>query len=328
VTRLNQTLTGSSTGADSTADATSLKATSTTTKSQAKDDLNVRQYDKNLNDSDDSSDEEVLIRTGNVPMKWYELYDHQGYDVKGQKVGKPEGEGQDELDKFIERQGDKHWWMKIRDTLNNKNVKLSKADMELIQRVRSGKYADADIDPYDTYIEFEHKEMIHPMQSGNEPKRRFQPSKWERLKVNKLVQALKKGWLKTLAEKEKEREESQKEKVWDIWQDDSVVTWRPRKMPKAIAAPKRDLPLNVESYNPPEEYLLDDKEKEEFEKLDREDRPLNFLPQKFEALRKVPLYQDLIREHFERCLDLYLCPRVLKKKVNVSDPQQLIPELP
>ena len=38
--------------------------------------LPVRQYDKNLGDSDDSSDEEVLIRTGNVPRKWYELYDH------------------------------------------------------------------------------------------------------------------------------------------------------------------------------------------------------------------------------------------------------------
>jgi ribosome biogenesis protein ERB1 len=99
-------------------------------------------------------------------------------------------------------------------------------------------------------------------------------------------------------------------------------------MPKAIAAPKRDLPVNAESYNPPEEYLLDEKEREEYEKLEKEDRPMNYLPQKFEALRKVPLYQDLIREHFERCLDLYLCPRVLKKKVNVSDPQTLIPELP
>lgn len=128
--------------------------------------------------------------------------------------------------------------------------------------------------------------------------------------------------MKTLAEKEREREEQEKEheKVWDIWEDDSVVTWRPRKMPKAIAAPKRDLPIHAESYNPPEEYLLDDKEKEEFEKLDDEDKPYNFLPQKFEALRKVPLYQDLIREHFERCLDLYLCPRVMKKKVNVTDP--------
>jgi hypothetical protein len=43
----------------------------------------MRQYDKNLIDSDDSSDEEVLLRTGNVPRHWYDLYDHQGYDVKG-----------------------------------------------------------------------------------------------------------------------------------------------------------------------------------------------------------------------------------------------------
>lgn len=49
-------------------------------------------------------------------------------------------------------------------------------------------------------------------------------------------------------------------------------------MPKAIAAPKRDLPLHVESYNPPEEYLLDDEEKEKFDKLEKEDRPYNFLP--------------------------------------------------
>ncbi len=28
---------------------------------------NLERYDKNLGDSDDSSDEEVLLRTGNVP---------------------------------------------------------------------------------------------------------------------------------------------------------------------------------------------------------------------------------------------------------------------
>lgn len=99
-------------------------------------------------------------------------------------------------------------------------------------------------------------------------------------------------------------------------------------MPRAIAAPKRELPMHAESYNPPEEYLLDEKEKEEFLKMDETQRPYDFIPTKVEALRKVPLYQDLIREHFERCLDLYLCPRVLKKKVNVTDPSQLIPELP
>lgn len=45
-------------------------------------------------------------------------------------------------------------------------------------------------------------------------------------------------------------------------------------------------------------------------------------------MRKVPLYENLIREHFERCLDLYLCPRLLRKKVNVTDASKLIPELP
>lgn len=81
--------------------------------------------------------------------------------------------------------------------------------MDLIQRVRSGQFADADIDPFDFQLEFDNeKEFIHPLNNQHyEPKRRFQPSKWERLKVSKFVQALKKGWMKTLEEKAREREE-------------------------------------------------------------------------------------------------------------------------
>lgn len=76
--------------------------------------------------------------------------------------------------------------------------------------------------------------------------------------------------MRTLAEKaiDEQKRREDMDKIWDIWEDESVVTWKPRKMPKAIAAPKRDLPGHVESYNPPEEYLLDDKEKEEFEKME------------------------------------------------------------
>jgi hypothetical protein len=40
-------------------------------------------YDINLRDSDDSSDEENLLRTGDVPREWYDLYDHKGYGVDG-----------------------------------------------------------------------------------------------------------------------------------------------------------------------------------------------------------------------------------------------------
>ena len=196
--------------------------------------------------------------------------------------------------------------------------------------MRQGKWADKTIDPYDTYFEVNTPGMIHPFNAATTPKRSFIPSKWERLKVQKYVQALKKGWMKTFAEKKLEEEEKEREaeKAWDIWEDDSIVTWKPRKMPKAITAPKRALPLHSESYNPPEEYLFDDEEKEAWEKADDEDRVLNYVPQKIQALRKVPLYQELIREHFERCLDLYLCPRLLRKKVNVTDPTKLIPEMP
>ena len=72
--------------------------------------------------------------------------------------------------------------------------------------------------------------------------------------------------MKTLAEKKRdeELEHEEADKAWDIWQDDSIVTWKPRKMPKPITAPKRDLPSHAESFNPPEEYLFDENEKKEW----------------------------------------------------------------
>ena len=70
--------------------------------------------------------------------------------------------------------------------------------------------------------------------------------------------------MKTLEQKEQERTDmlrKQDEHLWDIWEDDTIVAWKPRRMPKAIVAPKRDLPLHAESVNPPEEYLFDENEK-------------------------------------------------------------------
>ena len=109
---------------------------------------------------------------------------------------------QDELEKFIERQGNKDWWKKIHDFANNKDVTLTKADLEMLQRMRKGHFADADIDPFEVFefSEDHQKEIFqHPFGDFQEPKRRFVPSKWERLKVSKFMRALKKGWMKTLA---------------------------------------------------------------------------------------------------------------------------------
>ena len=48
-----------------------------------------------------------------------------------------------------------------------------------------------------------------------------------------------------------------------------------------IPAPRLKLPGHSESYNPPPEYLPNEKEKEEWEQQDKEDRAENFLPQRF-----------------------------------------------
>ena len=36
----------------------------------------------------DSSDEELLVRTGDVPEEWYDSYNHIGYDINSKKVEK------------------------------------------------------------------------------------------------------------------------------------------------------------------------------------------------------------------------------------------------
>lgn len=33
-------------------------------------------------------------------------------------------------------------------------------------------------------------------------------------------------------------------------------------------------------------------------------------------MRNIPAYENAVKDSFERCLDLYLCPRVRKKRVS------------
>ena len=104
----------------------------------------AEKYDVNLLNSDDSSDEEVLIRTGNIPRHWYDLYDHKGYSVKGKQVEKLAEK--DELQKFLEKSDDPQWWRNITDELNNKEIRLSRGDLEMLNRLRKGKVAEKEFD--------------------------------------------------------------------------------------------------------------------------------------------------------------------------------------
>lgn len=135
----------------------------------------------------------------------------------------------------------------------------------------------------------------------------------------KIVQAIRKGWIVPGAPKV-----PPKPQVYLLWNDSDEPA---ADHPMHIPAPKVAPPEHAESYNPPAEYVPTDKEKSEWEQMDPEDRPRNFVPKKHKNLRSVAAYSRLINERFERCLDLYLCPRVRRNKIQM-DPEALLPKLP
>jgi ribosome biogenesis protein ERB1 len=200
-------------------------------------------------------------------------------------------------------------------------VQLSDKELDIIRRLQNAENPDADFDPYQSTIEWftgKGNEMTMPLSAAPEPKRRFVPSKWEHKKVMKIVRAIREGRIVP------NKPAVEKPKVYGIWSNDDVEN-PPHAM--YMPAPQIPPPRTVESYNPPEEYLFDEGERKEWEQQEKEDRKVDFMPQKHDALRHVPGYENFVQERFERCLDLYLAPRTRKVKLNI-DPESLVPKLP
>ncbi len=65
--------------------------------------------------------------------------------------------------------------------------------------------------------------------------------------------------------------------------------------------------------------LLLQEEQAGWQSMDPEDRP-KFTPQAFDTLRHVPMYAQFIQERFDRCLDLYLCPRWVSGLFTIGPP--------
>ena len=106
----------------------------------------------------------------------------------------------------------------------------------------------------------------------------------------KIVRAIKKGLRKS-----NDETSVVKPAYYDIWEQSTDLS---RDLQMHIPAPKMSLPgnklsvpsnifLNLfsldhkESYNPPAEYIPTGEEIEEWENLDPQDRPQNFIPQKY-----------------------------------------------
>ena len=206
------------------------------------------------------------------------------------------------------------------------SLRLTVEELDIIKRIHRSEYADAGYDPYEPYVDFFTGQVLTtPVRKVPEPKRRNLPSHWEALRIQKIVKAIRRGHIRVQRAGEQD-EQIIVDTAYDMWSGETDAAVLARQM-RHIEAPRLALPDHRESYNPPIEYLLTDEEKTEWEAMDPEDRPYNYIPQKYPSLRLVPAYANTVKERFGRCLDLLLCPRSNKHKI-VMNPDDLLPALP
>ncbi|KAL4189757.1 hypothetical protein AMTRI_Chr08g208730 [Amborella trichopoda] len=268
----------------------------------------------------DSSEDEVSPRNtiGNVPLEWYKDEEHIGYDRDGKKIKKKARK--DMLDAFLASTDDSKNWRKLYDEYNDEEIDLTKDEIKIIRQLLRGKTPHLEVNPYEPYVDwFTWDGKGHPLSNAPEPKRRFIPSKWEHKKVVEYIRKIRKGLIKF----EKKKEEL---RFYMIWDNESAPTEKASQRLSHIQAPKQNLPGHDESYNPSMEYIPTQEEINSYQLMYEEDRP-KFIPRRYERYRVIPAHEKLLREFFDRCLDLYLCPRSRKKRINI-DPESLKPKLP
>jgi len=276
--------------------------------------------------SDDEDADGLQNRIGKVPLHWYDEYDHMGYNVHGEKVVKSTKGNR--IEQALANADGKNATT-IYDPLNDKEVPLTQRQLELVRRIQEGAFAHpefeahADSTPYFSGVDTEVSGMNT---AGYEPKNRFVPSKYEGMMVRDLVNKLRKGLItmdylegkvrdmNDIRKKNKDTDEPR-----EFWDGSEVDELALRKGPMQLIAPKVPPPGHAESYNPSEEYLPTEEELKQWSEMDVKNRPYGLLiPKKFSSLRAVGAYEHSVREAFERCLNLYLAPRAMKRRLNID----------
>jgi ribosome biogenesis protein ERB1 len=279
-------------------------------------------------DSDDSDARIPTNTIGDIPLSYYDAYPHIGYDINGKRIARPaKGHA---LDSLLDSIDIPDGWTGLTDPATGKPLNLTADELQTLKQLTRNERDGDGYDPYPDMVEYftgKGMEMVMPLTAAPEPKRRFVPSMHEHKRVMKMVKAIKEGRIqphREQTEEEREQAEAENEFIrYDVWANEAP---RPDHVMN-VPAPKLPPPGYEESYHPPPEYLPDQSEREAWEQQDEEDRDRPFLPQDHSALRKVPGYATFVKEKFERCLDLYLAPRVRRSKLNI-DPESLLPKLP
>lgn len=261
-----------------------------------------------------SSEEESgpLARVGDVPLVWYRDEKHDGYDVHGQKVGKPK---QDPLQELIAAcGGDPSRLRSVWDPITGQFIELSDQDLSVISNVMKNRWPAPTFDPYTPYREWVHWDQ-NPFGDKDPSKEKFTRQKTAEREERKIRSLMNHMTREAAKEKEKEAPPPPVHLLWDDTEE-QILGRR-----HYIAAPPEDLPGHDLSYNPPEEFLPTAEEAQDLEN--------NFLavPKKYTCLRHVPWYPRTWHDRMQRCQDLYACPRRKGTRHKIAA-QSLLPDLP
>ncbi|KAL0482755.1 rRNA maturation protein bop1 [Acrasis kona] len=258
-----------------------------------------------VDNSDDSSEDEGMINTvGNIPLEWYEEYDHIGYDVNGNRILRKKRK--DALDNLIASHDDPNYLRTVYDELNDKEHILSNKDLQTIIDVQKGRFP-SNYNPYRPMVEYVTIDSRFPLVGTPTPKKHFTPDKDELKHIARLARRMRKN-PKVGVPQIPQRNTPE---CYLMWGQDGRVIGDTTNRVGLLQAPKTLLPGHGQSYNPPMEYVPEDSQR-----------------RLYDSLRKVPAYDKFIQERYRRCLDLYMAPRVQIRKKVIPDPEKLLPELP
>ena len=137
----------------------------------------VKQTGKEFSDEESYDEENELtkVKIGRIPYGWYDQLKHFGYDKNLQKVGKKKQD--DMITQFIKKSQNPDWWRTIRDDLNQRDIRLSDKQLQLIDRIRQGKMASKTVATSEYSFQFQNNDPF-PISAHPPAKRNFMPSKW------------------------------------------------------------------------------------------------------------------------------------------------------
>mmetsp|Transcript_8609 Transcript_8609/g.39129 ORF Transcript_8609/g.39129 Transcript_8609/m.39129 type:complete len:159 (-) Transcript_8609:3193-3669(-) len=120
---------------------------------------------------------------GDAPSEWYREEEHIGYDVDGRRILKRRWN--DSIENLLHTIDDPSYWRKVFDEKEDREISLSRAHLELIQRLRNGAFPNKSSNG-DMRQEQNHEVAEVAWSTNHEPKRRFVPSKWRVSKFHML----------------------------------------------------------------------------------------------------------------------------------------------